>query len=196
SLSRPEHLHAGQASQHGQSDPRAGHAGLPGHHLLSRTRPSHVSLVDEGRPPRKAMASLTWVMVTDAAGQVAEVLPVPHCASQGTIGGRTMPLHPDLQAALAMLQVVFCKWRYTACVSPQASVFTSGKPRVFSRYLHVENTTSGIHATDRVGAATPSRRRIQPRRGLWRKVKDMGGAGQRLPVPRSSAYPACRRDHW
>jgi hypothetical protein len=53
------------------------------------------------------MASLTWVMATDPAGQVAEVLPVPNCASQGTTGGRTMPLHPDLQAALVMLQVVF-----------------------------------------------------------------------------------------
>ena len=47
-----------------------------------------------------------------------------------------------------------------------------------------------------VHAATPSRSRIRPRRGLWRKVEAMGGAVQRLPVPRSSAYPACRRDHW
>jgi len=142
------------------------------------------------------MASLTWVMVTDAAGPVAAVLPVPHCASQGTTRGRTMPLHSDLQAALVMVQVVFETWRYTACVRPQASVFTSGKPRIFSRSLHVEHTTSGIHATDRVGAATPSSSRLRPRRGLWRKIEDMGGAGQRLPVPRSSAYPACRRDHW
>src|SRR5213080_1932843 len=52
----------------------------------------------------KAMASLTWAMVTDATGQVAEVLHVPNRASQGTTGGRTMPLHPDLQEALVMLQ--------------------------------------------------------------------------------------------
>jgi len=57
------------------------------------------------------MASLTWVMVTDLAGQGAEVRPVPHCASQGTTSGRTMPLHPDLQAALVMVQGVFYKWR-------------------------------------------------------------------------------------
>jgi hypothetical protein len=43
-------------------------------------------------------------MVTDAAGQVATVLPVPHCARQGTTGGRTMPLHPDLHAAFVMWQ--------------------------------------------------------------------------------------------
>ena len=43
-------------------------------------------------------------MVTDATGQVAEVLHVPNRASQGTTGGRTMPLPPDLQAALVLLQ--------------------------------------------------------------------------------------------
>ena len=48
----------------------------------------------------KEMASLTWAMVTDAAGQVAEVMHVPNRASKGTTGGRTIPLHPDLQAAL------------------------------------------------------------------------------------------------
>ena len=50
------------------------------------------------------MASLIWAMVTDAQGQVAEVLHVPNRASKGKTGGRTMPLHPDLQAALDTLQ--------------------------------------------------------------------------------------------
>ena len=48
----------------------------------------------------KEMASLTWAMVTDATGQVAEVLHVPNRASKGKTGGRTIPLHPALQAAL------------------------------------------------------------------------------------------------
>jgi len=42
----------------------------------------------------KAMAALTWAMVTDGQGQVAEVLYVPTRASKGKTGGRTMPLHP------------------------------------------------------------------------------------------------------
>ena len=54
----------------------------------------------------KEMASLTWAMVTDAQGQVAEVLHVPNRASKGKTGGRTIPLHPDLQAALVTLQTV------------------------------------------------------------------------------------------
>ena len=52
----------------------------------------------------KEMASLTWAMVTDAQGQVTEVLHVPNRASKGKTGGRTIPLHADLQAALITLQ--------------------------------------------------------------------------------------------
>ena len=55
----------------------------------------------------KEIASLTWAMVTDAAGQVAEAIHVPNRASKGKTGGRTIPLHPDLQAALVALQI----WR-------------------------------------------------------------------------------------
>ena len=51
----------------------------------------------------KAMVSLTWAMVTNAQGQVAEVLHVPNRARKGKTGGHTMPLHPDLQAALVAL---------------------------------------------------------------------------------------------
>lgn len=47
----------------------------------------------------KEIASLTWAMVTDAQGQVGDTLHLPNRASKGTTGGRTMPLHPDLQAA-------------------------------------------------------------------------------------------------
>ena len=48
----------------------------------------------------KEMAALTWAMVTNAAGQVAEVMHVPNRVSKEETGGRTIPLHPDLQAAL------------------------------------------------------------------------------------------------
>ena len=37
------------------------------------------------------LASLTWAMVPDAHGQIAEAMPVAHRASTGTTGGRTMP---------------------------------------------------------------------------------------------------------
>ena len=71
---------------------------------LSGTGSRHISIIDESRPRAKEMASLTWAMVTDAQGQVADVMHVPNRASKGKTGGRTIPLHPDLQAALVTLQ--------------------------------------------------------------------------------------------
>ena len=52
----------------------------------------------------KPMASLTWAMVTDADGQVAEAIALQNRASKRKTGGCTMPMHPDLHAALATLQ--------------------------------------------------------------------------------------------
>ena len=42
----------------------------------------------------KEIASLTWAMVTDAAGQVGEAIHVPNRASKGKTGGRTIPHAP------------------------------------------------------------------------------------------------------
>ena len=52
----------------------------------------------------KEMASLTWAMVTDAAGQVADTIHLENRASKGKTGGRTIPMHPDVQEALITLQ--------------------------------------------------------------------------------------------
>jgi len=52
----------------------------------------------------KEIASLTWAMVTDAAGQIAETIHLENRASKGKTGGRTIPMHPDLQGALTTLQ--------------------------------------------------------------------------------------------
>ena len=52
----------------------------------------------------KEIAALTWAMVTDAQGQVADALQLPNRASKGPTGGRTIPLYPDLQQALVALQ--------------------------------------------------------------------------------------------
>src|SRR5438309_11999367 len=52
----------------------------------------------------KEMAALTWAMVTDAAGQIVETIHLENRASKGKTGGRTIPMHSDLQAALTTLQ--------------------------------------------------------------------------------------------
>lgn len=52
------------------------------------------------------IASLTWSMVTTASGEMADTLSLPNKASKGKGGGRTIPLHDDLRAALASLKAV------------------------------------------------------------------------------------------
>lgn len=52
----------------------------------------------------KEIASITWGMVTDAEGQIADVIALENRASKGERGGRVIPLHPDLKAALIALQ--------------------------------------------------------------------------------------------
>src|ERR1051325_5656172 len=54
----------------------------------------------------KEIAGLTWSMVTDATGELAEAISLPNRASKGKNGGRTIPLHNDLRAALASLMAV------------------------------------------------------------------------------------------
>jgi integrase/recombinase XerC len=49
------------------------------------------------------IASVTWGMVTDAEGQVADVTALENRASKGK-SGRIIPMHPDLKAALTALQ--------------------------------------------------------------------------------------------
>src|SRR5688572_16765208 len=51
----------------------------------------------------KEMAALTWSMVTEADGQVGETLHLVNAASKGDTGGRTIPLHRELHAALVAL---------------------------------------------------------------------------------------------
>src|SRR6266849_10574826 len=65
----------------------------------------------------KEIASLTWAMVTDAEGQIAEAIQLQNRASKGRTGGRTIPMHPEVHAALIALQT----WRGEA-VGPDLPV--------------------------------------------------------------------------
>jgi integrase/recombinase XerC len=50
------------------------------------------------------IARLTWSMVTDTAGELADAISLPNKASKGKGGGRTIPLHNDLRDALSNLK--------------------------------------------------------------------------------------------
>jgi integrase len=46
------------------------------------------------------IANLTWSMVTSPSGQISGLIELPDCAAK-KCGGRAIPMHPDLAAALA-----------------------------------------------------------------------------------------------
>jgi integrase/recombinase XerC len=50
----------------------------------------------------KEIASVTWSMVTDGEGQVADVIALENRAAKGK-SGRVIPMHPDLKGALIAL---------------------------------------------------------------------------------------------
>src|SRR6202022_1069409 len=49
------------------------------------------------------VASVTWAMGTDAEGEIADVIALENRASKGKRGGRHIPMHTDVKAALVGL---------------------------------------------------------------------------------------------
>ena len=52
----------------------------------------------------KEVAEITWAMVTDPEGSIADSIQLQNSASKGKNGGRTIPLNKDLKAALVILK--------------------------------------------------------------------------------------------
>lgn len=51
----------------------------------------------------KEIAGVTWAMVSDAELKIADTIALENRASKGKRGGRVIPIHPDLKAALIAL---------------------------------------------------------------------------------------------
>ena len=49
------------------------------------------------------VASVSWGMLTDAEGEIADTIALENRASKGKGGGRHVPIHPDLKDALVQL---------------------------------------------------------------------------------------------
>jgi hypothetical protein len=156
----------------------------------------------------KAMASLTWAMVTDATGQVAEAMHVPNRTSKGKTGGHTIPLHPDLQATLVTLQaerrdmasperpILFTERGWRAVTGDRAPVVSSALYLAEDGRLFVALQTSHLHDPRRApslpGRGEPARRAgprrpYQPRHDATLYRGGYGGQAEarRAPVNQS-----------
>jgi integrase/recombinase XerD len=127
----------------------------------------------------KAMASLTWAMVTDAAGQIAKVMHVPNRASKGKTGGRTIPLHPDLHAALVMLQT-----ERGAMATPERSVLFSERggglsPATVRLWFHRLSTSLKMDGcsshSGHLTFITRAARKVSQVGGSLRDVQELAG---------------------
>jgi integrase/recombinase XerD len=116
------------------------------------------------------MASLTWAMVTDAAGQVAETIHLENRASKGKTGGRTIPMHPDVYAALVTLQT----WRGDVAGSDRPVLFSERggglSPATVRLWFHRLSTSLKMD-----GCSSHSGRRTFITRAA-RKVSQVGGS--------------------
>jgi len=118
----------------------------------------------------KEIARLTWGMVTDADGQVGEVLALPNRASKGRRGGRVIPLNNLLRAALVELYE-----RQSDAVHPERPVVNSerGGPLTASSvtkwFFHLYRDVG------MTGCSSHSGRRTFITRAAC-KVSDVGGS--------------------
>jgi len=109
-------------------------------------------------------------MVPEATGQVADTIPLENRASKGKTGGRTMPMHPDVHAALVTLQT----WRRDVA-GPDRPVFFSKRggglsPATVRLWFHRLYTSLKIEGcSSHAGCRTFMTRAA-------RKVAQVGGA--------------------
>src|SRR5215510_119672 len=149
----------------------------------------------------KEMAALTWAMVTDAQGQVAEVLHVPNRASKGKTGGCTIPLHPDLQAALVTLQTARAEM-----ATPERPILFSERrgglsPATVRLWCHRLSTSLKMDGCSSHAGRRTCITRASPNLGHFaggtgdagaasRKVSQVGGAGAMCrSAPALPAWP-------
>ena len=117
------------------------------------------------------IASVTWGMVTDAEGQVAQEIRLENVASKGRTGGRVIPMHPDLATALTA-------WKDSQTVGlirPDWPVISSERGRGFSANTTVQWFTRLYHELGIAGASSHSGRRTFAT-NVARKVTTVGGS--------------------
>ena len=117
----------------------------------------------------KEIASLTWTMVTDAEGALADAISLTDIASKGR-GGRVIPISKDLKLALAALKA-------SADKAPRASpyVVTTERAGNTSSFAIVNKFAAWYRALGFSGASSHSGRRTAITQ--WaRKISTVGGS--------------------
>jgi integrase len=127
----------------------------------------------------KEIANLTWSMVTDTTGEVADALSLHNRASKGRSGGRTIPLHRELTDALLAL-----KTARGERVRPDRPVIYSERapgysPNAVAIWFHARYRQIGFEGASshsgRRTFITSIAKRITEAGGSLRDVQEMAG---------------------
>ena len=118
----------------------------------------------------KEIASLKWEMITDAEGELTDVISLTNDASKGRRGGRAVPVAKELKAALKA-------WKAEAEDDHRESpyVITSERGLLTSSYAIVNKFAGWYRALGFTGASSHSGRRTAITN--WaRKISTVGGS--------------------
>ena len=127
----------------------------------------------------KEIGSLTWGMVTDAEGQIVDVIALPNAASKGKRGGRTIPMHPLLKEALAALKALRGDKAVAGARvvhSERAAGYSAGAIQVwFARLYDALGFVGASSHSGRRTFITKAARKIVEAGGSLRDIQELAG---------------------
>ena len=118
----------------------------------------------------KEVAQLTWSMVTDTTGELADVISLHNEASKGRAGGRTIPLHHDLADALFALKTVRGEEAQPDCPVIYSERARGYSPNAVAIWFHTRYREIGLE-----GASSHSGRRTFIT-AIAKKITEAGGS--------------------
>lgn len=130
----------------------------------------------------KEIAALTWAMVTDASGEVTDEISLPNIATKGD-GGRRIPIHPDLKAALISLRALVCVKRINDLRPNERIIYSERGPgysaNAVAVWFHIRYREAGIQGASshsgRRTFITNAARSIAAAGGSLRDVQQLAG---------------------
>jgi len=118
----------------------------------------------------KEIAQLTWSMVTDTTGELADAISLHNKASKGRASGRTIPLHRELADALSALKTA----RGERVRSDRPVIYTERapgySPNAVAIWFHTRYREIALE-----GASSHSGRRTFIT-GIAKKITEAGGS--------------------
>jgi integrase/recombinase XerC len=125
------------------------------------------------------ISRLTWSMVTTATGELADAISLPNGASKGKGGGRTIPMHAELRAALASLMAVRgekLRPHLPVIYSERADGYSANGVAVwfFTRFREIGIEGASSHSGRRT-FITALAKRITEAGGSLRDVQELSG---------------------